>query len=34
MTDDESAAPIVFHRRIIGGGIHDGDEIINYQRLD
>ena len=31
MTDDGSAAPIVFHRRIIGGGIHDGDEIINYQ---
>ena len=31
MTNEESAAPIVFHRRIIGGGIHDGGEIIDYQ---
>ena len=31
MTNDGSAAPIVFHRRITGGGIHDEDEIIDYQ---
>ncbi|MBC88737.1 MAG: hypothetical protein CMB12_05605 [Euryarchaeota archaeon] len=31
MTSEKSAAPIVFHRRIIGGGIHDGDEVIDYQ---
>ena len=31
MTSEKSTAPIVFHRRIIGGGIHDGDEVIDYQ---